>query len=248
MTDRSQAAPATIGHPAMKRLSRIARSWPGSISALLGLVAALGFPPVHAWWIALPALALWVLHIHASPNWRGALWRGWMFGWAHLTLANNWIATAFTYQAKMPEILGWAAVPLLCVYLAVYPAMAALLAHLAARRSGQLAFAAVLAAGWIATEWIRSWAFTGYPWPPLGLVLLGSWDTPGIARLLPVMGTYALSGLAVFLAGILAVMLVRGAWLRFAAVATGIAVAMLLPDLTPGASRSTDLRFTLVQP
>ena len=108
-------------------------------SAVLSLIAALGYPPLHGWWVALPALALFVALLHAAPTWRAAMWQGWVFGWAHLTLANNWIATAFTYQAKMPEFLGWFAVPLLCIYLAVFPALAAVAVHLFARRASPLA-------------------------------------------------------------------------------------------------------------
>ncbi|MEO0907131.1 MAG: hypothetical protein AAFY07_06355 [Pseudomonadota bacterium] len=101
-------------------------------AAILGLVVACGYPPLHGWWIALPALALFLAHCHRASSWRSAAWRGWAFGWAHLMLANNWIATAFTHQAKMPEFLGWVAVPLLCIYLAIYPALAAGIAHAAA--------------------------------------------------------------------------------------------------------------------
>lgn len=245
----------------VQRLNAFASRWPGLASALLGLVAACGFPPLHAWWIALPALALFVAHVHAAPNWKAATWRGWTFGWAHLTLANNWIATAFTYQAKMPEVLGWAAVPLLCIYLAVYPALAALVAHLAAKRAGQLAFGAVFAAAWIVTEWLRSWVFTGYPWPPLGLVLLGGWDWPGIAMLLPFLGTYALSGLSVLLAACLLAALNRKRW-RLGTLIAGVAALVMV--IGPVATwidenyverswmpfhRITDQpRYTLVQP
>jgi len=225
----------------------LAQRWPGLTSAVLGLASALGFPPIHAWWIALPALALWVAHLRAAPNWQSSLWRGWVFGWAHLTLANNWIATAFTYQAKMPETLGWAAVPLLCVYLAVYPALAALAAHLLARRSGPMAFGAVLAAAWIVTEWLRSWVFTGYPWPPMGLMLLGGWNAQGIASLLPWLGTYALSGLALLIAALSTSLILSGR-----RILTGVIVVvclgwMLFPSIqvTPG---QNGVRYTLVQP
>ena len=128
---------------------------------------------------------------------RAALWIGWCFGWAHLTLANNWIATAFTHQAKMPEFLGWLAVPLLCIYLAWYPALAALAAHMLAKKRPLWAFGLVLAGAWIITEWLRGWVFTGYPWPPLGLMLLGGWHRAGLAAVLPWMGTYAMSGLTI---------------------------------------------------
>ena len=50
---------------------------------------------------------------------------GWAFGVGHFVVGLNWIATAFTYQAAMPAWLGWIAVVLLALYLAVYPALAA---------------------------------------------------------------------------------------------------------------------------
>lgn len=237
---------------AAQRLAAFAHARPGLASAVLGLIVACGYPPLHAWWVALPALALFVAHIHASPSWKASLWRGWVFGWVHLTLANNWIATAFTYQAKMPEILGWLAVPLLCIYLAVYPALAALIAHLTARLikggAGSLAFGAVFAAAWILTEWLRSWVFTGYPWPPLGLMLLGGWESPGIARFLPVLGTYALSGLTIFLAAALLAPFVKRRWGSAGALAAGITLAMLMPSLSLDDRPDSEIRYTLIQP
>lgn len=211
----------------------------------LGLIAACAYPPLHLWPLGLAALAGFVWLIYTAPNWRSALWRGWWFGWAHLTLANNWIATAFTHQAKMPEFLGWLAVPLLCVYLAIYPALAALTAHLLARRAPLRAFGLVLAGAWVLTEWARGTFFTGYPWPPLGLMLLGGWETPGFAILLPWMGTYALSGFTLLIAASLLINCHKwqpGELAVSAAVLTGF---MLLPTAS---SSDSALRYTLVQP
>ena len=98
-----------------------------------GLLAATGFQPLQLWPLAMAGLAGLIWIGRSAGNWREALLRGWLFGLAHFTFTNNWIATAFTYQAEMPAILGWAAVPLLSVYLAVYPALAVLAAHLLAR-------------------------------------------------------------------------------------------------------------------
>ena len=247
MTDHEVSGRGSLTESLVQRASAFAQARPGLTALLLGVVAACGYPPFHAWWIALPALALWIAHVHAAPTWRAALWRGYVFGWAHLTLANNWIATAFTHQAKMPEVLGWAAVPLLCIYLAWYPALAALAAHLAARRSGPLAFGAVLASAWIVTEWVRSWAFTGYPWPPLGLMLLGGWGNQGFAALLPALGTYALSGLAVVLAALLVWLIAQRGWWVAGLYGAGVTAVMLLPFIivTPP---NAGIRYTLVQP
>jgi apolipoprotein N-acyltransferase len=220
---------------------------PAFAAMALGLLAACAYPPLHLWPLGLAALAGFVWLIHTAPNWRGALWRGWWFGWAHLTLANNWIATAFTHQAKMPEVLGWAAVPLLCIYLAWYPALAALAAHLAARRQPLWAFGLVLSGTWVLGEWARGTFFTGYPWPPLGLMLLGGWETQGIARYLTITGTYALSGLALLIAaGLLAVLMERR-WVN----AFGLTLLVTLGMIAPQKQRppqTEGIRYTLVQP
>ncbi len=227
-------------------LAALAQRRPALTAIALGLLAACAYPPLHLWPLGLAALAGFVWLIHSADNWRGATARGWLFGWAHLTLANNWIATAFTHQAQMPEALGWAAVPLLCVYLAWYPAFAALAAHLLARKRPLWAFGLVLAGAWIVTEWLRGWVFTGYPWPPLGLMLLGTWDTPGLARLLPWMGTYALSGLTIaIVVGFLALVRSGRSWLSFAAMPLLIG-AMFAPAW--GGGEESDIRYTLVQP
>ena len=227
-------------------LPAILDRFPGWSALALGLIAACAYPPLHLWPVGLAALAGFVRLIHQAPTWRAALWRGWLFGWAHLTLANNWIATAFTYQAEMPAALGWAAVPLLCIYLAWYPAFAALAAHLLARRAPVWAFALVLAGAWIVTEWLRGWVFTGYPWPPLGLMLLSGWSAPGLAMVLPWAGTYALSGLTVLLAGALLAALTARRWLVFGLIVLLAATGMLADPLTNRAD--SGLAYTLVQP
>lgn len=227
----------------------LAQRFPALAAIVLGLVAACAYPPLHLWPLGLAALAGFVWLIHSADNWKQALGRGWVFGWAHLTLANNWIATAFTHQAKMPEALGWAAVPLLCIYLAWYPAFAALAAHLMAKRRSFEAFGLVLAGAWIITEWLRGWVFTGYPWPPLGLMLLGPWDSPGLARFLPWIGTYALSGLAMALAAFFAESAMRPkAWRVALPVFVMLALAMHGGTRQPSKAQDSSLRYTLVQP
>ncbi|MEE4154510.1 MAG: apolipoprotein N-acyltransferase [Erythrobacter sp.] len=230
-------------------LAALARRRPALAAIVLGLLGALAYPPLHLWPLGLAALAGFVWLIHTTADWRAAIWRGWWFGWAHLTLANNWIATAFTHQAKMPEFLGWLAVPLLCIYLAIYPAAASAAAHLLARRYPLWAFGMVLAGTWILAEWARATFFTGYPWPPLALMLLGGWETPGLARLLPWTGTYGLSGLAILLATALAALArTRRPWLSLIALAP--AAALMHAPALGGSDQAgnSGVRYTLVQP
>ena len=102
-----------------------------------------------------------------------ALLIGWAFGLGQFVVGLNWIATAFTYQAAMPAWLGWVAVVLLSLYLAVYPALAAGLAWRFGR-DDRVALVLVLAGAWAITEWLRGTMFTGFPWNPVGVALVAT--------------------------------------------------------------------------
>lgn len=221
--------------------------WPRLTALLAGAIGATGYVPLGLWPLTIASLAVLVWLVWQAKGWKSAAMRGWLFGLAHLTLANNWIATAFTHQSEMPALLGWIAVPLLCAYLAVYPALAAALAHnvTARTRGGLAAFTGLFAAFWIVTEWLRGWAFTGYPWPPLGLALLGPFDRPGWAAVLPFTGTYALSGVAVLFAGGILWAAIHRRWIPLAA---GVAIIVAGTFIPVGEPREGTLRYTLVQP
>ncbi len=98
------------------------------IALALGLVSALGFAPLNWWPLTLLALAGLMWLALRAPRLRSAAAIGWWFGLGHFTIGLNWIAEAFTFQDAMPHWLGWGAVPLLSLYLAVYPMIAVALA------------------------------------------------------------------------------------------------------------------------
>jgi len=222
--------------------------WAGLVAApLLGAIAACAFQPLALWPAALFGVAglVWLI-AHASSPRRAAL-LGWLWGVGHFCVGNNWIATAFTYQAKMPAWLGALAVFMLSLYLAVYPALAAGCAALARRRPAALVLA--FAGCWIVSEWLRSWVFTGFAWNPLGAAALGGFGHARLAQVLPWTGTYALSGLVALLAGLwflaFTVRIARPvAALVLAAVPLG---AMMLPQFSAAPSGGR-LTYTLVQP
>lgn len=228
------------------------RALPGRIAAhprlaalACGLIAATGFPPLGLWPLAMAGVAGLAWLVWRSAGWRQAALAGWLFGAAHFSLTNNWIATAFTYQGEMPVWLGWAAVPLLALYLAVYPALAALAARALVPRASLAAFAPAFAACWIAGEWLRSWVFTGYAWAPLSLIWVGPFSRPGAAMALPLAGSYALSGMVVLAATLLLAWTMARRWLAAGALAAAIVLAMVWPA---GPRREGTLPYTLVQP
>ncbi len=205
----------------MQKISQIFQKFPLWTALIGGAISATGFEPWGLWPLTLICFALLIHLIAQAPSGRRAFFIGWLFGVGHFTISNNWIAVAFTFQAAMPIWLGYIAVVTLALYLAVYPALAALgawsfgkfvipakagitggdgAAPTAVPASAGTTLPLILAfAGfWIVTEWLRSWVFTGYVWNPLGVAVPYTW---WVSREI---GTYGAGGIVAIISGILA--------------------------------------------
>lgn len=224
-----------LGHPRWSALA-------------LGGLCACGFQPIGLWPLALLAVAGLIELTARAPDRKATVLAGWAFGVGYFTIGNAWIATAFTYQAAMPGWLGWIAVVGLALYLAIYPALVALVAWHARARAAGLVLA--FAGAWIVAEWLRGWVFTGFAWNPLGVVLLGPFEFPGAARLAPWLGTYALSGLAVLFAGLWHQGLARFRTRRLALLLLPLPlVAQFWPQAASTAKPTgRELPYSLIQP
>jgi apolipoprotein N-acyltransferase len=233
--------------PFVSRLAETGLAHPRWLAVALGALAACGFQPLALWPLTLLALAGLIALTARADRAREAALTGWLFGLAHFSVSDYWIATAFTYQANMPAWLGGIAVVLLACYLAVYPMLAVLGAWLIARRA-QAALLPALAGCWIVSEWLRAWVFTGFAWDPLGMVTLGGFSRPGLAVLAPWLGTYGLSGLVLLLAGCWLGALRRARFDAVAAVLAAIPAALLLLPALPRTGAPGTLPYTLVQP
>lgn len=191
-----------------------------------GGISATGFAPLNWWPLTLLCIALLMHLVAKAESGKRAFVLGWLFGVGHFCIGNNWIATAFTYQAAMPAWLGWIAVFLLALYLAVYPALAcwggwwmAQIPHRVRRGSrpemtdgeGRVSISLILsfAGCWIVSEWLRSWVFTGFAWNPVSASFPAALNEPPLIRWI---GTYGSSGIIVATAG--AAILITASLLR----------------------------------
>ncbi|MFT9099268.1 MAG: apolipoprotein N-acyltransferase [Zymomonas mobilis subsp. pomaceae] len=185
------------------------------LAFLSGLGAAFGLQPYNLWPLSFVALALWLALLRQSKTNRQAFFLGWFFAFGYFWLGLDWIAQAFTHQANMPSWLGFIAVPLLSCYLSCYLALGTLAARyfIAAVHSPFSAWkranlstipiwrwTLVVAGCWTISEWIKSWLFAGFPWNPLGVIWLNLLPVAEIARWI---GSYALSAMAILVAGAL---------------------------------------------
>ena len=208
----------------------------------LGALSALAFAPVGLWLLMPLALAALCELVWRSNSLKQSLGVGWGFGLGQFAVGLNWIPTAFTYQANMPAWLGWVALLLLSLYLAVYPALAAGLAW-RFKRTRPTSLALALAGAWPVTEWLRGTVFTGFPWNPLGVTAI---DTPAVA-LSALIGAYGLSALVVLLGGA-TWLLTKRRWVPFVAIVSAMILgAIVVPMLSlPGSDGPGAVR--IVQP
>jgi len=263
-----------------------------SIAIGLGIVSAIGFAPLNWWGVTLLAIAALMWLALQAERLRSAAALGWFFGVGHFAIGLNWIATAFTFQNSMPHWLGWIAVMLLALYLAIFPALAvglawslALLPRWLLRRKADIAdrkrrmqlakivsvemltvrermaiaadpyaFIPAFAGTWIVTEYLRSVAFTGFAWNPLGVIMISADSAePAFMGLTRLVGTYGLSGIMVLIAGIWLLAVLPGGkrqrWLRvgFALLAAMLCQILSAYMLRPLPSRTEPL-IRVVQP
>jgi len=151
--------------------------------------------PAFSWIALAPLLVATVLaartNVHAAPR----LFRlGFVAGFVYFAGALYWVVQVMTTYGGLA---AWTAVPvalLLYSYLALFPATFTLIVGRAVRTYG-VAGLWIAPAVWVATEWVRAWLLSGFPW-----ALLGSSQASvlPIVQFASVTGVYGLSLLVAF--------------------------------------------------
>ncbi|GAB2181132.1 apolipoprotein N-acyltransferase [Denitratisoma sp. agr-D3] len=177
------------------------------LAAALGAVAVAGFAPFEWWPLPLFSLAaLLILWRDASPRRAALLGYGWGLGF--FLTGVSWVYVSLHDVGGMALPLAAAATLLFCAYLALFPALVGYL--LARLRSGRpWADALLFASLWTATEFLRGYLFTGFPWLALGYAQTPPSPLAGYA---PVLGSYGVAWIAAFAAALQAKLIALRAW------------------------------------
>jgi apolipoprotein N-acyltransferase len=203
------------------------------LALLSGVLLALSFPryghPAFAWIALVPLLVAL-----SAPALRGVGGRrypaGRAFALGLLTGVVYFVGTIYWTGAVLRTFGGLAsplamlAMLLLALYLALYPALTALVVR---QLLGHLGPAALLLAPavWVATEYLRGYLFGGFPWVPLGNSQV---TVLPVAQLASVLGVYGLSALVAYVNGSLAyVALARGRARLAAAAAAAVTLVAI---------------------
>jgi apolipoprotein N-acyltransferase len=209
---------------------------------IAGAISAFAFEPVGWWPLLLVAIAGLCELLDRSKSLKGSLALGWLFGLGQFVVGLNWIATSFTYQSNMPAWLGWIAVVLLSLYLAIYPAIATGIAWWFGR-DDRVVLVTTLGGAWAITEWLRGTIFTGFPWNPAAATLA---PTP-LITITPLIGTYGLSMIVILLGGAIWLEYYRK-WLPLLVILGVTAILWLLPSSPVPDDPLTIRNVRIVQP
>ena len=184
-----------------------------------GAALPLAFAPFGLFPVAFASLAALFLAWRSCRTPRRALLRGWLFGVGSFGAGVSWVYESFAF-ANVAGALAFVLTVGLVACLALYPAVLGwILVRVAPSGSDAARLLAVYPAAWTLWEWLRGWAFTGFPWMQVGYSQID-----GLASgWLPVIGLHGTGALVAFAAGGLARVLHRRDWR--AVVVLGVAAA-----------------------
>ena len=184
------------------------RAW--LVALLAGGATVFAFAPFGLFALAFPGLGVLVWLLAGAARAREGFALGFAWGFGAFAAGVSWLYIALERYGGVPAPVAALAIALFCAYLALYPALAG--AAFAALRGRGVAraperAAALFAALWLGSEWLRGVLFTGFPWLAIGYA-----QTPPspLAGLLPVVGVYGVGGLSAFVAALCAIALRAG--------------------------------------
>src|SRR5688572_10981490 len=136
-----------------------------ALATVSGILMVLVFPNFNLWPLALVALIPLLAAIDGVQG-RRAFGLGLWMGVIAFAGSLSWIEYTLVRFGGMPMLLAYPVLLLLAGYLALFPALTCLLMQ----RTAQLGWPAPLrlAVFWTATEGLRGYLLTGFPWNLLG--------------------------------------------------------------------------------
>ena len=176
----------------------------GAACLAAGAALPLAFAPFGLFPVAFASLAALFLAWHRCGTPRLAFLRGWLFGLGSFGAGISWVYESFQF-ANVAGALAFALTVGLVACLALYPAVLGWIVARIAPAGEAPRLLAVYPAAWTLWEWLRGWAFTGFPWLQVGYAQI---DGPA-SGWLPVLGVHGAGALVAFVAGGLAFVLVR---------------------------------------
>jgi len=157
---------------------------------IAGLSLVFAYAPFSLWYLALfiPAIAFYSVQ-QQSPKKSAKLIGIFAFGW--FASGISWVHVSIDQFGGLPLIISLSLMLLLCIYLAIFPALAAYLTSLFSAQQQLNLW--LLPTFWLIGEYLRSVVLTGFPWLSLGYSQI---DSP-LASFAPVIGEVGITALII---------------------------------------------------
>ncbi len=167
---------------------------------LVGAMVTLSLSPFDFWPAGIFSCAFYA-HLLCTCSARQGLWRGWLYGVGLFGSGVSWIYVSIHVHGNASLPLAAALTAVFCAALALFHALFAwtYVKFVRPLPGGMLVGFPAL---WVLFEWLREWAFTGFPWLYLGYAHVET-SISGWAPITGVLGLSficAISGTCLFLA------------------------------------------------
>ncbi len=183
-----------------KNIQFLLKYYPALLS---GLFLTLSFPDTNIAWLAFFALVPLLVSIQSMTH-QESFYAGFITGISCFLTLIYWIVPTIHVYGGLNLVLAFGVLTLLCLYLALYPAVFAYTLKKLKHRSYMPLLAACI---WTGLEYIRTYAFTGFSWGTLGY---SQYENLALIQIADFTGVYGVSFLIVLVNSSLAVL-----WVSF---------------------------------
>ena len=174
----------------------------GLLMLFAGAVAVTAFAPFGFYPVIIGSLFL-LFNQWLGDTPRQSFRHGFLFGAGFFGVGVSWVYNSIHVFGHVP-VPGALAVTLgLVATLSLYPAILGYCLRRAFREPSLAVLVIAFPAGWVISEWLRSWLFTGFPWLNIANSLI---DSP-MAGYIPVLGVYGSGWLLALLPALLLALL-----------------------------------------
>lgn len=181
----------------------------GDVAALIaGSGSIFAFAPFNLAPLIILSFTVFMLCLFYTSS-KQAFWRGWLFGLGMFGWGASWVHVSMHQFGGVGVPLSIFLTVLFVLFMALFPAIMAWMSrkfYSAFKDRAGWQFLLIMPMLWVLFEWIRSWAFTGFPWLIAGYSQL---NMP-FSGLAPIFGIFSISFSILLSSGLIAFALVEG--------------------------------------
>lgn len=181
----------------LKNCLKLIDKYPEACPIIAGSILGIGFCSYVASLALLISFLILIKTLQKAKSAKEVFRWGWGFGIMYFYYSLSWVEKSF--ECVGVGYLGYPAVVILSIYLALYPAFACYLTNLFVN-SGRIKFVFLFPIFWTIMEYLRGIVFTGFPWNLIGYA---TYDIPYFPQIADVFGIYGVSFIVVFIISLL---------------------------------------------